>query len=150
MADLDTLVAFNQAMAFETEQKRLDAATVAAGVRRALEDPNRALYFVAEVDDKVVGQTMVTLEWSDWRNGSFWWIQSVYVDPNFRRCGVFRALYEHIRTLAKERRDACGLRLYVHRDNERAIDTYRNLGLTFTDYLLCEEDWPTPPENATR
>ncbi len=142
-ADLGTLVAFNQAMAVETEDKTLDGPTVTAGVRRALEDPNRSIYFVAEAGGDVVGQTMFTLEWSDWRNGFFWWIQSVYVTPDFRGRGVFRALYEHIRSLAKEREDVCGLRLYVDRSNQRAIETYRKLGMTLTDYLLCEEVWPT-------
>lgn len=141
IGDLDVIVAFNTALAVESENKTLDPATVTAGVRRAIEDPGRSLYFVAELDAMVAGQTMVTLEWSDWRDGFFWWIQSVYVDRAFRRRGVFRALYEHIITLARQREDVCGVRLYVHRDNQRAIDTYGKLGMTLTEYLLCEEDW---------
>ncbi len=140
-ADLEAVVAFNQSMAVETEGKTLDHAILTAGVREALRDQNRSLYFVAEVDGKVVGQTMVTVEWSDWRNGFFWWIQSVYVDPAYRRRGVFRALHDHVRGLAKSRGDVCGLRLYVHRHNQRAIETYQKLGMTLTDYLVCEEDW---------
>ncbi len=139
--DLDTIVAFNQAMAEETEGKTLDPPTILAGVRKALEDPARCMYFVAVVDDAVVGQTMVTFEWSDWRNGCIWWIQSVYVDPGFRRHGVFRALYAHVRDLARRSPDVCGLRLYVIKQNTRAIETYRKLGMTLTDYLLCEETW---------
>ncbi len=140
-ADLDTLVTFNRAMAIETEKKTLDSQTVEAGVRRALEDPSRCRYFVAELEGTIAGQTMVTFEWSDWRNGFFWWIQSVYVDPRFRRSGVFRALHEHIRTMARSQREVCGLRLYVHQENRRAIDTYSVLGMDVTDYRLCEEDW---------
>jgi GNAT superfamily N-acetyltransferase len=141
MADLDTIVAFNQAMALESERKQLDPATITDGVRNALQDQTRCRYFVAELDGKTAGQTMVTFEWSDWRNGFFWWIQSVYVDPGFRGRGVFRALYNHIRDLARGRRDVCGLRLYVHRNNSRAIEAYRKLGMPLTDYLLCEEEW---------
>lgn len=140
-ADMATVISFNQAMAVETEGKTLDPDTVSAGVRAALEDESRCIYFMAEVDGRIAGQTMFTTEWSDWRNGIFWWIQSVYVDPAFRRRGVFRALYHHIRDLARERPDVCGLRLYVHRDNKRAIDTYRDLGMDLTEYLLCEESW---------
>ena len=128
-------------MALETEQKRLDPGLIADGVRNALEDPTRCTYFVAEVDGAPGGQTMITSEWSDWRDGFFWWIQSVYVEPRFRRRGVFRALHAHIRRLARARPDVCGLRLYVHRRNTRAIETYARLDMTSTDYLLCEEDW---------
>jgi len=139
-ADFATILASNKAMADETEDKPLEPATAEAGVRNALGDSNRALYFIAEVDRVVAGQTMITPEWSDWRNGFFWWIQSVYVKPEYRRHGVFRALYEHIANLAKQRPDVCGLRLYVHRHNETAIETYRNLGMSQTDYLLFEEE----------
>ncbi len=141
LADLDVVVQFNAAMARETEDKVLDPATLREGVRQALCDPHRSLYFLAEVDGIVAGQTMVTFEWSDWRNAYFWWIQSVYVDPRFRRRGVFRALHEHIRREAKSRPDVCGLRLYVFKDNHRAQETYRQLGMPVCDYLMCEEDW---------
>ena len=143
VADLNQIVRFNTAIAKETEGKELDQATILAGARTALEDPDRSLYFLAEVDGVIAGQTMVTFEWSDWRNGLFWWIQSVYVDPSFRRRGVFRALYNHIRDAAKARPDVCGIRLYVVEQNTRALDTYRSLGMTITDYRLCEEDWPS-------
>ena len=93
------------------------------------------------IGDAVAGQTMITTEWSDWRNGFFWWIQSVYVHPDFRRRGVFRSLYAHIRSLAHERSNVCGLRLYVHNTNTRAIDTYIKLGMALTEYRLCEEVW---------
>ncbi len=141
-ADVDTVIAFNRAMAEETEDKKLDPKTLSAGVRQALTDENRCVYFVAEIDGEITGQAMITTEWSDWRNGYFWWFQSVYVAPGFRCRGIFRALYEHIRDLARARPDVCGLRLYVHRDNRHAMDTYRKLGMTLTEYLLCEEGWP--------
>ncbi len=139
--DLDRIVAFNAAIAVETEGKKLDPRTLRDGVRAALSDPHRSLYFLAEVEGVVAGQTMVTFEWSDWRNNHFWWIQSVYVDPRFRRRGVFRALHEYIRGAARSRPDVCGLRLYVHKENHRAMNTYRELGMPLSDYLMCEEDW---------
>jgi len=145
VADADRIVAFNTALASESEGKTLDAQTVTAGVREALADPSRSLYFLAEVEGEVVGQTMVTFEWSDWRNAFFWWIQSVYVDSRFRRRGVFRALHDHVRREARSRPDVCGLRLYVHHDNHRAMKTYTQLGMPQSDYFLCEEDWSAAP-----
>jgi GNAT superfamily N-acetyltransferase len=146
-ADLDTIVSFNIALARESEDKTLDRNTVTEGVRTGLADPARSLYFLAECDGRIAGQLMVTTEWSDWRNGFFWWIQSVYVEPDFRRCGVFRSLYNHTRTLAQERADVCGLRLYVHGANNRAMRTYERLGMTTTEYNLCEEVWSEAESN---
>ena len=128
-------------MAWETEGKTLDRELLRQGLDALLRHEDRGFYTVAEVGGRVVGQLMITYEWSDWRNGYFWWFQSVYVAPSFRCRGIFRALYEHIRDLAKSRPDVCGLRLYVHRDNRHAMDTYRKLGMTLTEYLLCEEGW---------
>ena len=139
--DHATIVGFNQAMALETEGKTLNPATASASVRHGLADSARCKYFLAEICGEVAGQTMVTFEWSDWRNGFFWWIQSVYVDQPFRRRGVFQALYNHIRKLAKARPDVCGLRLYVHRDNVSARNTYTAVGMVVSDYMLCEEEW---------
>lgn len=139
--DAAMVIAFNQAMAVESEGKTLDPPTLAAGIQAALTDSDRCAYFIAETDGSVAGQTMVTYEWSDWRNGWFWWIQSVYVVPQFRRRGVFRALHEHIRSLARDRDDVCGLRLYVDRGNAHAIETYRTLGMSLTAYRVCEEEW---------
>jgi len=141
--DLDDIVAFNKAMAVETEGKELDDATIREGVRSALADPGRARYFIAEVNGEVAGQTMITLEWSDWRNGFFWWIQSVYVRPEHRRRGVFRALHTFVRDEARRTVGVCGLRLYVYSANSRAIATYDRLGMHRTQYLLFEEEWPT-------
>lgn len=139
--DLEIVVSFNVAMAEETEGKTLDPVIARAGCAAGLGDPSRSLYFIAELEGKRVAQTMVTTEWSDWRNGLFWWIQSVYVLPEFRRCGAFRALYLHIQSEAKRRDDVCGLRLYAHHENERAIDTYLKLGMSKTQYMLLEEEW---------
>ena len=139
--DLQTVVRYNAALAQETEDKSLDRSVLTSGVRRALEDDSLCAYYIAELSGEPVGQTAITFEWSDWRNGLFWWIQSVYVDERFRRKGVFRALYAHVQAEAKSRPDVCGLRLYVIRENTGALETYRNLGMTVSDYLLCEEDW---------
>lgn len=140
--DLEKIVRFNQLLASESEHKKLDHVIVMSGVREALIDPNKCRYFMAQVDGATVGQMMITLEWSDWRNGYFWWIQSVYVEQDFRRHGVFRTLYQHVGELARKENNVCGLRLYVHKENEHAIQTYKNLGMSVTDYLLCEEEWP--------
>ena len=139
--DADTIAAFNRAVALESEGKTLDASVLAAGVRAALSDADRCAYLLAEVAGAVAGQLMLTYEWSDWRNGWFWWIQSVYVDPSFRRRGVFRALYEHVGALARARDDVRGVRLYVHEENARAIETYRALGMSLSPYRVCEEAW---------
>src|SRR3954453_4018815 len=139
--DAETIAEFNAAMAMETEHLALDRATVRAGVRAALVDPSKARYFVAcagGADGQVVGQLMITLEWSDWRNGDIWWIQSVYVTPNYRGKGAFRALYRHVQRLAREQA-AVGLRLYVERENEAAQRTYAALGMKLTHYYVMEE-----------
>ena len=140
-ADADRMIAFNRAMANETEGLQLDDAASDHGVREALKDPSRCTYYLAEIGGMVVGQTMVTVEWSDWRNGFYWWVQSVYIKPESRRLGVFRSLYAHVRDLARDSPDVCGLRLYVYRENNRALETYRQLGMTVTDYQVCEEVW---------
>lgn len=135
-ADEDTLVRFNAALAWESEHKRLAEPTLRAGVRAQLTDPHKGFYTVAESGGQVVGQTLVTFEWSDWRNGWYWWIQSVYVAEAVRRGGVFRALFEHLKAKALADPTVIGLRLYVERDNERARKTYTTLGLEEEPYLL--------------
>jgi GNAT superfamily N-acetyltransferase len=137
--DAETLAAFNAAMALETEGKRLLPQVVLAGVRRLLAEPALGFYLVAEADGVVAGGLMVTTEWSDWRNGRFWWIQSVYVRPAWRRRGVFRALYEYVNSAATAQPDVCGLRLYVEHENRSAQATYSNLGMAQTDYRLFEQ-----------
>lgn len=135
-ADADVIVRFNAAIAWETEHLRLDDAVLARGVRAGLADPHKGFYTVAELAGEVVGQVLVTFEWSDWRNGWFWWVQSVYVREDARRAGVFRALFDHLRAAAVADPDVIGLRLYAERDNSRAHATYRALGMTEEPYLL--------------
>jgi ribosomal protein S18 acetylase RimI-like enzyme len=142
-ADEATLVAFNAALAWETEGKRLDEATLRAGVRAAFADPAKGFYVVAEEDGEVVGQTGVTFEWSDWRNGWYWWIQSVYVREDARRGGVFSALYTHLESLALTDPAVIGIRLYVERENVRAQATYRKLGLEEEPYYVMGR-YPLP------
>jgi len=138
--DIPFLVNGNVSMALEAEHKHLDPATVERGVRAVFDSPGHGRYFVAEIDGRVVGQAMYTCEWSDWRAGDFWWFQSVYVTPEARRKGVFRALYRHIERLAQADPRVCGLRLYVERDNERAQETYRRCGMQDAGYLVMELD----------
>lgn len=143
-ADVGVLVAFNTAIAWETEHKRLRPEVLTAGVGAVLADPNRGFYTVAlDEAGEVVGQMMVTFEWSDWRNGWFWWIQSVYVRPDARRKGVFRALYGDIGRQAAADPGVIGLRLYVERENAHARATYAALGMTETTYGMMEE-YPLP------
>ena len=137
--DVPTLVAYQVAMARESEDTGLDIDTLTGGVQAAIDDPEKAIYLVAEIDSMTVGSLMITWEWSDWRNGRFWWIQSVYVEPPHRRKGVYRALHERVRKLAEDDPDACGTRLYVERDNTGAIRTYESMGMFETAYRLFEE-----------
>ena len=137
LRDAETVAAFNVAMALETENHVLEPATIAAGVRAALADESRALYFVAEIDGRVAGQTLVTFEWSDWRNGFIWWFQSVYVAPEFRGRGVFRAVHDVIEREARAAK-CVGLRLYVWNENGRAQTTYGRLGWTDANYRVME------------
>ncbi len=142
-ADLDDtqrIVLFNQAMARETEGRELDRKTLTKGVESLLKNPSRGRYFVAVKDEEVVGQVMVTTEWSDWRNGSVWWLQSVYVSKRHRREGVYRLLHEHVRETACSEK-VIGIRLYVERDNLPAQETYRALGMERSQYLMYEEMW---------
>ncbi len=142
-SDLGVLVEGNSMMADESEGKQLDQTILTRGVQRALDDPMRGRYLVAECEDRLIGQLMVTQEWSDWRDGWFWWIQSVYVARDFRRKGVYRQLYEYLRDEAKRTNDVCGLRLYVERENTPAIATYESLGMVDAGYNLYEVVWPT-------
>lgn len=135
-ADEDVVVRYNAALAWETEQKRLHEPTLRAGVRALLADPRKGFYTLAERGGEVVGQTLITFEWSDWRNGWYWWIQSVYVRADSRKTGVFRSLFEHLKKAATAASDVIGLRLYVERQNERARRTYTTLGMDEEPYLL--------------
>jgi ribosomal protein S18 acetylase RimI-like enzyme len=137
--DAEALVDFAAAMALETERKVLLRDVISTGVHHLLAHPGMGFYLIAESDGEVAGSLMVTTEWSDWRNGNFWWVQSVYVRPEFRRRGVYRQLYEYLQKRAAEDPAVCGFRLYVERDNLRAQATYRAAGMEQTHYILFEE-----------
>ena len=137
-ADTKQIAEFNRRLAEETESKHLDVPTVLAGVQALLDAPEHGRYYVVESDDVVIGQLLLTYEWSDWRNGRFWWIQSVYVAPSHRRQGVFSALYGHVEELARQDPAVCGLRLYVEAHNADALETYRALGMSATGYHVLE------------
>ena len=143
--DASSIAGFNSALARETEGIDLDPTTIRQGVLRLLTTKDRGVYFVAEHEGRIVGQMMVTYEWSDWRNGWFWWIQSVYVDPGHRQQGVFNALYDHVHMQAMHAPDVCGLRLYVERNNERAKRTYEKMGMAKTHYEMYEVLLPRKP-----
>ena len=140
LRDLDDLVDWNAAMAAETEDKTLDRAVLTAGVEAVLDEPGRGFYLIAERAGAAVGSLLVTYEWSDWRNGDFFWIQSVYVTPEARRSGVFRALYAAVEQRAREA-GAVGLRLYVEHENRRAQQTYEGLGMQRCHYHMYEVEF---------
>ena len=140
--DAAVLAGFNRAMAFETEGRSLSPAVLSKGVRSLLLHHGHGFYLVAEIGKKIVGSLMITYEWSDWRNGAFWWIQSVYVLPAFRRRGVYLALHETVKSMAKNGRPkVCGIRLYVDGRNASAQATYRKMGMKETSYRLFEEEF---------
>jgi GNAT superfamily N-acetyltransferase len=140
-SDTDFLVRGNAAMALETEHLTLDPARLNAGVDSLFDDPSRGFYLIAECDGRSAGQMMITYEWSDWRNGTFWWIQSVYVVPAFRKRGVFTELYRHVERASRTDSSICGLRLYVETGNARAQSTYANVGMKRTNYEVFEVDY---------
>lgn len=141
--DIERLVAFSQAMALETEGRQLDADRLQRGTRALLNSTTHGFFLVAEQlqTRQVVGQLMITYEWSDWRNALFWWIQSVYVDPAWRRQGVFRCLHSEVMERAKGDPRVCGVRLYVESENHTAQDVYRRVGLTPSSYSVYETDF---------
>ena len=139
--DLQTLVGFNSAMAQETEDKALCLETLRRGIYAMLEDDSLGFYLVAEDNGEPVAQLMVTTEWSDWRNAHFFWLQSLYVTPEYRRQGVFRRLYEYVELLARESGNICGIRLYVERTNTRAKQAYVNLGMSHSHYDMYEVEF---------
>ena len=140
--DAETVVRFNQYMALETERRRLDEELISAGVSRVLSDATKGRYFIAELEGEIAGQLMITYEWSDWRNGDFWWIQSVFVREDMRRRGVFSALFRHVQELVETNPDVCGLRLYAERENEAAKAVYVKLGMRETVYDMFEQEFP--------
>ena len=136
--DLKFLVDGNRFIAEETEGVELSEAKLSPGISAILEDDNKGIYWVATLEDQVIGQILVTYEWSDWRNGQIWWIQSVYVWPNARRQGVFKALLDHVTHEARNH-SVIEFRLYADMRNQRAHSTYMNQGFTTGHYQVFEK-----------
>ncbi len=141
VSDIPILVQYNIAMAQETENKTLDYDVVHKGVTSVINDTTKGFYFIAKDADIIMGQLMITTEWSDWRNGYFWWIQSVYVHPDYRKRSIFRSLFLHAKDLAQQKGSICGMRLYVDESNTTAQHVYSSLGWEKTDYQFFEIDW---------
>ena len=144
-ADINRIAEFQQAMALETEGRTLDSAISRQGIIAIFDDPQKGFYIVAEAHsgggtDEVVGSLMITYEWSDWSNATHWWIQSVYVDADWRRRGVYRSMYESILGMVEGRDDICSIRLYVERANTVAQQTYKSLGMRHSHYDMYEID----------
>lgn len=140
MEDLDVISRFAADMALETENLTLDRDCVRRGVEAVLQDPAKGFYMLAVVEGEVLGQSMVTFEWSDWSNAMRWWLQSVYVHPDYRHLGIYRGLFENLCEIAKSEGAVCCFRLYVHRENSAAQAVYQKLGFQETQYLLYELD----------
>ncbi len=139
--DAANLVEFNQAMALETEGKRLETEILTKGVEAVFADEKKGFYVVAENEnDKIIGGLMITYEWSDWRNRWFWWIQSVYILPEARGRKIYNRLYDFVKEKAAEKGDVCGFRLYVEKENENAQKVYEKRGMEISHYLMYEEE----------
>ena len=136
--DLETIVKFNYNLAKQTEDKELDLEILTKGVIAMLSDTSKGQYYVYEIDGKVVGQIMNTYEWSDWRNGTFLWVQSVYVDEEHRRKGIFKELYNYVKQICDNDEDIAGIRLYVEKENLNAKATYKSLGMYECNYHMYE------------
>lgn len=144
IADLDRICQFNQQLAIETENRSLPADVLRKGVAAALESAERLRYWVAESGAEprlVIGQVAVSYEWSDWRNGWIWWLQSVYVDFAWRGKGVFRSLLEQVKADARSEGQVIGLRLYMEHDNQVARATYNKAGFVSAGYEVLELMW---------
>ncbi len=139
--DIERIAAFNAAMALETEQRALDATTLRAGVEAVFAESVHGFYRVVEVAGEVVACCLVTYEWSDWRNGRWWWLQSVYVLPEHRGRGLFSALYRQLHAEAAATPGVCGLRLYVEEHNTRAQRVYAALGMRAEPYRMLQDSF---------
>ena len=152
--DVESIIAFSAAMALETENRHLDVARLREGTLSLLNTPSYGFFMVAEVREterpRLVGQLMITYEWSDWRNGVFWWIQSVYVDPAWRRRGVFRRIHDAVVLQAKADPKVCGIRLYVEQENHAAAAVYQRVGLARSAYQVYEEDFVLSKQSARK
>ncbi len=143
-ADIEVLVGFNASMAMETEGRFLDTDTLKQGTQAVFDSPEKGYYLVAEADGEVVGSLLCMEEWSDWRGATFWWIQSVYVRPDWRRKGIYRRLHNWVYEAALAADGVCGVRLYVDKENHIAQETYMSLGMSKTNYDLYEIDFAPP------
>jgi len=139
--DAETIIRFQNEMAMETEKKTLNEELIKPGVKSVLTSGNKGFYLVAEVDKSIVGSLLITYEWSDWRNAWYWWIQSVYVEKNWRRKGVYSLLHNEVISRCKKSKESCGVRLYVDKENKIAQKVYRELGMFENNYLLYETNF---------
>jgi ribosomal protein S18 acetylase RimI-like enzyme len=139
VGDADVIIEFNRAMALETEGIVLRQETSSRGVMAPFKNPHLGFYLVAETEGQIVGSLMITTEWSDWRAGDFWCVQSVYVRQGYRRRGVYRSLYRAVQDLGRTDPDVCGFRLYTELENIAAQKTYKALGMEKLDYMMFEE-----------
>jgi ribosomal protein S18 acetylase RimI-like enzyme len=138
LEDLEILVDFQYKMALESENLELDRVVLTEGVKNAVIDPNKASVYVAQENGTIIGSLMITLEWSDWRNGWVWWIQSLYVLPEYRQKGVFKQMYNYLQEVVKGRDDVKGIRLYVDQSNFRAQKVYQAIGMCGEHYTTYE------------
>lgn len=141
LADTETIVQFQKNMALETEGKTLQEFAIKSGVTEVIKDTQKGTYLVAEYEGHIIGSLLITYEWSDWRNGWFWWIQSVYVKNEWRRKGVYSHLYDEVKKLSSGVKNICGIRLYVEKENIIAQTVYKKLGMHDTKYLLYETEF---------
>jgi len=140
--DIGALVEFNSALALETEGKRLERDELRRGVAAIFDDPDKGAYYVAEYGGRRAGTLMITTEWSDWENAYYWWIQSVYVLPEFRGKGIYKALYRHVRDLARSHGQVRGFKLYVEQNNQTAKQVYEKLGMSRAVHDIYETAEP--------
>ena len=151
--DLESLVTYNMALAWETEGRQLDRALLQSGVESILTDSAKGFYVVMEhrPTRRTIGQLLITFEWSDWRNAIFWWLQSVYVHKDWRRQGVFKTLYDYVLQEGKRQGNVAGIRLYVEQDNAVAQEVYAQAGLSAAPYKVFETDFvlPTRPSEKS-
>ena len=138
-SDIELLTQFNLSMAKETENLQLNHDIVFSGIASVMKDKSLGFYLIAELDNEIAGSLLITYEWSDWRDGLFWWIQSVYVKPQFRRSGIYKNLYYYVKQLSKSHPNIRGFRLYVEESNHLAQMAYESLGMHATHYKLYEE-----------
>ncbi len=147
--DAVSIVKMNKALALETESITLDDQVISLGVAHCLKDSAKGSYFLAEYEGAVIGQLMFTFEWSDWRNGWIWWLQSVYVDPDFRGKGAFKSLFHHVEMLALAQLDVVAIRLYVEMHNLPAKEVYQKVGMQHSGYEVFQKSCNHQPDSKT-